>query len=79
MNIKTFAIEQFVKFFTTSGSFKRIIDAVKRQDLKDTPNNEKFDAVKAELKIIGLELVGFVENLLIELAVNYVRSKAGAV
>lgn len=71
--VKQSAIKGLATLLTDKTVFNRVLEAVQTVDNPSTPNNEKRDAVIHQLKIIGLNLVGWILNLSIELAVAYIR------
>lgn len=75
--VKQSAIKGLANLVADKGVFSRVLNAVNTVDDPSTPGNEKKDAVLKQLKVIGLELASWLANLLIELAVAYIRVAAG--
>ena len=78
--IITFLIEQLASMLIGGDTFVRIENSVKRweEKAKDelepvTTGADKKAAVLAELKILGIDLAGWLANLAIELAVGKLR------
>lgn len=71
--VKQSAIKGLANLVADKGVFNRVLNAVKTVDDPNTPGNEKKEAVLAQLKVIGLELATWLANLLIELAVAYIK------
>lgn len=70
---KQSAIKGVATLLTEKGTFQRVLDAVNTVDDPNTPGNEKKDAVLKQLKVIGLDLASWLTNLLIELAVAWIK------
>lgn len=76
LTFKQSAIKGLAALLTDKGTFARVLQAVQTVDDPATPNNEKHEAVLKQLKIIGLDLAKWLINLLIEMAVAYIRLAA---
>lgn len=74
--VKQSAIKGLANLVADKGVFARVLNAVQTVDDPSTPGNEKREAVLQQLKVIGLELASWLANLLIELAVSYIRFEA---
>lgn len=72
---KQTAIKGLAALLTDKTVFNRVLDAVRTVDDPKTPGNEKREAVFKQLQIIGLDLATWLANLIIELAVAYLRLK----
>ena len=77
MSLKATVIQSFAKFILGSGAFDRVKDAVLRQETKDLTGKQKQAAVFEEIKILGIGVATWSLNLAIELAVAWLRTKAG--
>lgn len=76
VTFKQTAIKGLATLLTDKTVFNRVLDAVRTADDPSTPGNEKKEAVFKQFKIIGLDLATWLANLLIELAVTYLRLAA---
>lgn len=77
MKVAPFLIDRFASFLIGSDVFSRVKATVERQDAKELTGEEKRAAAVSEFKTIGLEIAKWAVNLAIELAVAFLRSKAG--
>lgn len=81
MKVGTIAKQSGITFlatlFTSKATFDRVKRAVVAQDDLSTPNNEKRDAVVELLKDLGEQFGTFVLNLVVELAVTWIRAEQG--
>lgn len=77
MNLKSTLISSFASFVLGSTIFEKIKAVILRQDEKELTGAEKRHAAILEIKEIGLDIANWLVNLGIELAVAWLRTKAG--
>ena len=78
MNIKSAAISSFAKFIIGGNTFSRVLRIVSLVDKNAFLRGEEKRALALhELKAIGLDVAQWAVNLAIELAVAWLKSKAG--
>ena len=74
-------LAQAVKFLAElilgSDVFTRVLGVVQRWEAKEIAGVEKKNGVLKEFEVLGLNLVGSMANLAVELAVTYVGFTAG--
>ena len=73
----TQAIKFLAQMILGSNVFTSVVGAVQRWEEKQISGLEKKTGVLKEFEVLGLNLVGRMANLAIELAVAYVGYKAG--
>ena len=71
-----FLIKQLADVVLGSDVFPRIVGAVERWAEKEISGAEKRKGVIDELEVIGLKLTESLANFGVELAVQYIRTKA---
>ena len=71
------AIKFLAGLILGSDTFTRVLGVIKRWDEKQIDGLEKKEGVLKEFEIIGLEFVGWVANLAIELGVAHLKYVAG--
>jgi hypothetical protein len=79
MKITQIAINSFIGFLGHSKAFNRVRGLVEQVENQNISGPEKKAAVLDAAKSIGLELSTWLFNLLIEIAVLWVKSKQGKV
>lgn len=81
MNIKqmitTSLINQLGAALASGAMFHSIKDSVQKVESRDLSGAEKKTIVVNELQAIGCTLAGWLLNVLLELAVAFVKQKAG--
>lgn len=75
MKITTSVINAYGKWRVGSGPFEAAKTIVGNLDNEPIPNDEKKRIAVEKLKVFGYALAGFLINLAIEIAVDYLRSK----
>jgi hypothetical protein len=73
MNLKQILIEQLAKLLASGKIFARIRGIVQSVDSTDKTGDEKRQLVLDSLKATGIEVAGFLLNVLLELAVTWLR------
>lgn len=76
MKVLPVIIEKFAKYRVGGVVFESAKRITESLDNKDLSNEEKKAIAVGQLKAYGYELTGFLFNLAIELAVDYLRAKA---
>ena len=71
--IKQAAISSLGSLLSDGTTFERVRATVERVEDPNLSGAEKKQAVLAELKVIGLDLANWLANILIALAVSYIR------
>jgi hypothetical protein len=71
-----FLIQQLADITLGSDVFSRIVGAVERWAEKEISGAEKRAGVIDELEVIGLKLTESMANFGVELAVQYIKTKA---
>jgi hypothetical protein len=71
--IQQAAIKQLAILLSNDTTWSRVKAAVNLQDDPNTPGNEKKEACLKLLKEMGVDLATWLINLLIELAVAYLK------
>jgi len=74
--VVAFLIQQLADIVLGSDVFTRIVGAVERWADKEISGAEKRTGVLDELEVIGLKLTKSAANFGVELAVQYIRTKA---
>jgi hypothetical protein len=74
--IKQQAISSLAKLLADGATFERVKNVVIRQDNNpEMTNAQKRSAALYEMKVIGLQLVSWLANLILELAVAWLRQE----
>lgn len=77
MALKTTIISSFATFLLGSKVFDRVKFIVSRLDDTELTGSAKKEQALKDIKTLGLGIVTWAINLAIELAVAYLRTKAG--
>lgn len=75
--VKQSAISSLAGLLADGKTFTRIRELVSKVEDPNVPGTDKKTAVLAELQKDGLAIAGWLGNLLIELAVSYIRLQSG--
>lgn len=75
--ILQFVINRLVSLLTDPSTFNKIRGLVEQANNENLSGPEKKEAVIESAKKIGIELSSWLFNLLIELAVTFLKSKQG--
>lgn len=76
MKLTPFVIEHFARWVSGGAPFYAMREIVATLESDDLPGSEKRDKALDQFKQLGYSLAKWVANLLLELAVAYVRGKA---
>lgn len=75
MKVTPFVIEKFASFLSSGTIFSAMRNIVSDLEDTDLANEEKRQRAISNFKAIGYDIGGWIVNLLLELAVAWLRSK----
>ena len=79
MKIVPFLIDRLVPFLTEPKTFARIRGLVESVENLNVPGSEKKRVVLEHLQAFGVEMASWLFNVLLELAVVYLKTKQGKI